>query len=353
MSATQNQATGVGMPPISVVITVRNEASNIARVVDGLMAQRYAPAEIIIVDGVSTDGTLEILERFETQGHIHLISQPCNIAQGRNIGIARACQDHIAVTDAGCEIDPDWLRELGNCFATNPGIDVVAGNYKFDIQTPFEEAVVLATDHPDRETSDQARYFPSSRSIAFKKAAWGAVKGYPEWLYAAEDTLFNIRLRELGFKFVFCQNAIVRWRPRASVRAMMRQFFNYARGNGRVGIGTSGYLTNLQNHGLSLILLTLGIWQWPFALAGLGVLALHIRRHLWPQACIAATRSRYPGMRWRVVGIMELVRLVGMAGFLAGCYDRWRDPRFVQAQIDWMNVASLHDEPPSNERTDN
>ena len=166
MSATQNQATGVGMPPISVVITVRNEASNIARVVDGLMAQRYAPAEIIIVDGVSTDGTLEILERFETQGHIHLISQPCNIAQGRNIGISRACQDHIAVTDAGCEIDPDWLRELGNCFATNPGIDVVAGNYKFDIQTPFEEAVVLATIRTARLAIRHATSPPAGRSLS-------------------------------------------------------------------------------------------------------------------------------------------------------------------------------------------
>jgi glycosyltransferase involved in cell wall biosynthesis len=345
--------TGSGVPLFSVVVTVRNEASNIARVVEGLLAQSYAPAEIIIVDGMSTDGTLEILKRFENQGRIHLVSQPCNIAQGRNIGITRASQTHIAVTDAGCDIDSDWLMEMGNCFAANPGVDVVAGNYKFDVQTPFEEAVVLATDHPDRENSDQARYYPSSRSVAFKKAAWGAVKGYPEWLYAAEDTLFNIRLRELGFEFVFCRKAIVRWRPRTSVRAMMRQFFNYARGNGRVGIGTSGYLTNLQNHGLGLIFLTLGIWQWPFALAGLGIFALHIKRHLWTQACIAVTRSTYRGMRWRVVGIMELVRLVGMAGFLAGRYDRWRDPRFVQAQIDWMKVASLDDAPPSDERTDN
>lgn len=353
MSTTQNQVAGSGLPPFTVVITVRNEVSNIAKVVDGLLAQSYAPAEIIIVDGVSTDGTLEILNRFESQGHIRLISRPCNIAQGRNIGVAYASQSYIAVTDAGCDIDPDWLRELGNCFAANPGVDVVSGNYKFDIQTPFEEAVVLATDHPDRETSDQARYYPSSRSIAFRKAAWEAVKGYPEWLYAAEDTLFNIRLRELGFGFVFCQSAIVRWRPRTSVRAMVRQFFNYARGNGRVGIGTSGYLTNLQNHGLSLILLAIGLWKWPFALAGLGVLALHIRRHLWPQACIASTRSTYSGMRWRVVGIMELVRLVGMTGFLAGRYDRWRDPRFVQAQIDWMGVASLDDVPPLNEHPDN
>jgi glycosyltransferase involved in cell wall biosynthesis len=350
MSMAPDKQPGKEMPPFSAVMTVKNEVTNIAAVLDSLLAQSYTPSEIIVVDGVSTDGTLEILKRYESQGRILLISQPCNIAQGRNIGIARASQTHIAVTDAGCAIAPDWLRELGGCFATSPGVDVIAGNYKFEIHTPFEEAVVLATDHPERETSDQARFYPSSRSIAFKKSAWAAVKGYPEWLYAAEDTLFNIRLRELGFQFAFCPSAIVRWRPRTSVRAMMRQFFNYARGNGRVGIETAGYLTNLQNHGLSLAFLAVSLWHWPFAFPGLAILAFHIRRYLWPQACIAAKRSAIPGMRWRVVSIMELVRIVGMAGFLAGRYDRWRDPRLVKAQIEWMGVPSLDEAPTVTKR---
>ncbi|MHB1083822.1 MAG: glycosyltransferase [Thiobacillus sp.] len=352
MNTTEVHQASAPSPAFSVVITVRNEAANIAAVLDGLLAQSHPPAEIIIVDGQSTDGTLDILTRYEEQGQILLMSQPCNIAQGRNMGIARASQSHIAVTDAGCAIDPDWLKALGACFAANPSTDVVAGNYKFEIHTTFEEAVVLATDHPDRETSEQAQYYPSSRSIAFRKSAWETVKGYPEWLYAAEDTLFNIRLRELGFKFTFCPRAIVRWRPRSSAAAMMRQFFNYARGNGRVGIGTSGYLINLKKHGLGLFMLAMGSWHWLFAVAGVGIFAFHIRRYLWPQACIAAVRSRDPSMRWRVVAIMEWVRIVGMAGFLAGRYDRWRNPHFVQAQIDWMGKPSVDEAAPATRRDD-
>src|SRR5207249_4539116 len=114
--------------------------------------------------------------------------------------------------------------------------DIISGNFKFDIHSDFEEAVVLATDSPHRETSSLARYYPSSRSLAFRKSAWEAAKGYPEWLYAAEDTLFNIRLRLLGYKFVFCRDAVVRWRPRQTWQGVASQHFNYARGNGRVGI---------------------------------------------------------------------------------------------------------------------
>jgi glycosyltransferase involved in cell wall biosynthesis len=350
MSFLHNSVALEGLPKFSVVITVRNEGSSIEAVVEGLLTQSFAPDEIIIVDGVSTDGTLDKLQHYASQGRICLISQSCNIAQGRNIGIKRANNAFIAVTDAGCHIDVDWLRELAISFATHPDADVVAGNYKFEINSVFEEAVVLATDSPDRETSDQARFYPSSRSVAFKKTAWEAVKGYPEWLYAAEDTLFNIRLREMGFNFVFCPNAIVRWRPRTSLGSMMRQFFNYARGNGRVGIGTMGYLTNLQNHGISLLLLLLGAWHWSIAIAGIGFLALHIKRYMWPQACIAATRSRVPGMRWRVVAIMELVRILGMAGFLAGRYDRKWNSSFVQSQIQWMGVGLLDEGKPPHDR---
>lgn len=75
---------GNNLPPFSVVITVRNEMGSIAAVVEGLLAQSYPPAEIIIVDGASTDGTLEILKRHEAQGNLRLFSQPCNIAEGRN-----------------------------------------------------------------------------------------------------------------------------------------------------------------------------------------------------------------------------------------------------------------------------
>ncbi len=325
----------------SIVITVRNEVANIQAVVDGLLDQNLPPDEIVIVDGKSSDGTTGLLRAYEEQGRIRLLVEDCNIARGRNLGVAVARNAWIAVTDAGCRIDPDWLASIDRCLGAHPGTDVIAGNFAFEIHNKFEEASVLATDAPDREVSDSARYYPSSRSIAFSKVAWAAAKGYPEWLYAAEDTLFNIRLRQLGFKFEFCKSAIVTWRPRASVRGFMRQYFNYALGNGRVGIGTHGYLTNLQFHGAALFFLLAGLAWLPLALVGIGIFSLHVKRHLWEQARVASHGSSTPVMRWRVLAIMELMRLVGMAGFLAGRWERWRDPSFIANQRAWMGIGSL------------
>ena len=324
----------------SVVATVRNERDTIAPFLDSLLEQTLRPFEIVIVDGASTDGTLEVLQRYAAQQGIRVISEPTNIAQGRNLGISHAAGSHIAVTDAGCRVDRRWLESLTACFAADPELDVVAGNFRFETRTPFEEAVVLATFGPNRDDTDAARYYPSSRSVAFTKSAWAKAGGYPEWLYAAEDTLFNIRLRQVGCKFAFCRDAVVRWRPRETWRALARQRFNYSLGNARVGIGTSGYLLNLRVHALMALLLLLSPWQPLCLLPALAVLALHVRRHLWPQAALV-TQGRGAGMRLRVLAVMEYVRLVGLWGFLRGRWQRFNDAAYIAHLRRYMGVASV------------
>jgi glycosyltransferase involved in cell wall biosynthesis len=323
---------------VSVIATVRNERQTIAAFLDSLLAQSHRPDEIVIVDGASTDGTLEILQDYAARHAVQVISQPCNIAQGRNLGIAHASGSHLAVTDAGCRVAPDWLEELVSCFADNPDVEVVAGNFRFETRSPFEEAVVLATFSHNRDDSESARYYPSSRSVAFTKAAWEKAGGYPEWLYAAEDTLFNIRLRQVGCEFVFCRDAIVHWRPRENWRALARQRINFARGNARVGIGTYGYLLNLKIHGVILLFLFASLWSSWLALPAVAILLSHVYRHLWPQAAAATSK---PGMRLRVLAVMEYVRLANLWGFLLGRWERLSDPDFIANQQRYMVVASV------------
>ena len=331
----------------TIIATVRNEAGTIREFVDSLLEQTRKPDEILIVDGESNDGTLEILEDYAARGLLRVISQPCNIAEGRNLGIAAAKGTHLAVTDAGCQVEPDWLAHIERCFESDCHPDVVAGNFRFETHTPFEDAVVYATFQPDRDESETARYYPSSRSVAFTKAAWEKAGGYPEWLYAAEDTLFNIRMRQLGMRFVFCRDAIVRWRPRETWRALARQRINFSRGNSRVGIGTTGYLTNLKVHSLFLLLLLSGLWFPPLLAAPLGIGAWHVYLRLWPQARIA-TAGKGWRMRLHVLAVMEFVRIVSLYGFLRGRWDRLSDPSYISRQTIYMGVASVDDLDPSD-----
>ncbi len=326
---------------LSVIATVKNEVSTIASFVESLLNQSLKPDQLIIVDGNSNDGTQEILKSFEAQKKIRLLVRDCNIAEGRNIAIECAVNDYIAVTDAGCVVDINWLKEIAMAFEAEDNPDVVAGNFQFDCYNDFEEAVVLSTFNPERAQTEAAIYYPSSRSVAFKKYAWKKAKGYPEWLYAAEDTLFNIRLRQLNFKFVFAQKALVKWRPRETWKALAKQRFNFSRGNARVGVGTQGYVINIKYHGLILLFLLFSI-DWPWMLIfSVYPLYRHIKNNLWSQAKKASQKSTRPHIFWKVLLVMEFVRLIGIAGFIRGRFDRFLNKQFIENQLQWMGVKTL------------
>jgi len=93
-----------------------------------------------------------------------------------------------------------------------------------------------ATVLPALEDIDPSTFLPSSRSVAFRKAAWREVGGYPEWLDYSEDLMFDIALRDAGKQFAFAPGAVAHFRPRADLPAFYRQYYRYARGDGKANL---------------------------------------------------------------------------------------------------------------------
>ncbi len=228
---------------ISVIVTVLNEADNLPRLLDSLASQTRLPDEVVVCDGGSTDGTLSLLEAREAEGRLPLrvIRRPgTNISQGRNAAIEAAAGEVIAVTDAGVRLSPRWLEKIVAPFeevGTGKGAEAqaVAGFFLPDPQTPFETAMG-ATVLPELREIDPTHFLPSSRSVAFRKSAWAAVGGYPEWLDYCEDLIFDFRLRDRYGPFLFAPEAVVHFRPRPGLRAFFVQYYRYARGDGKADL---------------------------------------------------------------------------------------------------------------------
>src|SRR5438046_7853769 len=108
----QNPKSEIRNPKFSVVLTVRNEAGSILAVLNSLRAQTLPPAEVVIADGGSSDGTGEQIRAWAAASApwpLRLRECPgANISQGRNAAIRAARHDLIAVTDAGVRLDPGW-----------------------------------------------------------------------------------------------------------------------------------------------------------------------------------------------------------------------------------------------------
>ena len=220
--------------PVSVILTVKNEAAALPRLIESLRAQTVAPLQVVIADGGSTDATRTILARHAKELNLTVVECPgTNISQGRNAAIAHTQGELIASTDAGVRLDPRWLEEIVKPFDDTQPPDVVSGFFEPDPQGAFEYALA-ATTLPELDDIRPERFLPSSRSIAFRKSAWEKVGGYPEWLDYSEDLIFDFALQRNGFIFVFAPSARVYFRPRPNLTKFFSQYYSYSRGDGKV-----------------------------------------------------------------------------------------------------------------------
>lgn len=324
--------------PIAVVVTVRDEAANIGELLESLAAQATQPAEIVVVDGGSADGTLKILEEWRARLPLRAIFRPgVNIAAGRNIGVAAATQQLIAVTDAGVRLEPRWLGRLNEAVSATD-VDVASGFFVADARSTFEVAMGCAV-LPTVGEIDPATFLPSSRSVAFRRAAWSAVGGYPEWLDYCEDVVFDLALRDSGARFAFVPDAVAHFRPRDSFGAYWRQYYRYARGDGKAGLFTARHAIR---YGAYIGLVCFGWHGRRVRLAWLGLLVAstgYLRR---PFARLLPLLPQLPAVeRFRVAALIPAIRLVGdvakMTGYPVGL--AWRARRFG-LRGDWRAIVA-------------
>jgi glycosyltransferase involved in cell wall biosynthesis len=327
---------GPAIPPtieVSLVLTVLNEAASIDELLACLAAQTVRPRELIVVDGGSTDATLRRLAAWSARLPLRLLTAPgTTISAGRNRGITAATSAVIVVTDAGTRPAPGWLaaissRLLAPVTAIAPA--VIAGWFVADPRSPFELAMG-ATVLPSLAEIDGRHFLPSSRSVAFRRAAWQAVGGYPEWLDYGEDLVFDLALKAAGYRFAFVPAAVVRFRPRPTLRAFWQQYFRYARGDGKANLWPRRHLVRYTAYNLGLLLLLLSWWAgWPGRLAALALLLSGGLAYLWrPYARLlpALGALGWPA-RLRVIAWVPVIRLVGdlakLAGYPVGLLWRW------------------------------
>lgn len=249
--------------PVSVIATVRNEAGDIDALLDSLLRGTRTPDEIVIADGGSTDATYERLRtRAAENPRVRAIQAPGNRSVGRNAAVRAARHAVIACTDAGVEVDSEWLERLTRPFEAEPGVDVVAGFYRPAGSTPFERAAGVVS-APSLGEIDPARFLPSTRSVAFRRAAFESVGGFDESLSHNEDTPFALALKQKGRTFAFAPEAIVRWHPRGNLGSFMHQHRRFGTGDGESRVQGWFYATIAVKYAAGLVLLVVGFWFQP------------------------------------------------------------------------------------------
>ena len=252
---------------VSVIATVLNEANEIDRLVASLATQTLVPAEVIIVDGGSNDGTWERLEAAKTKypnltpirdETCRLEHSPGPIARGRNVAIKAATGGIIACADAGCAYNSDWLENLTAAIRSGQTQYAVGGScIDPDHRTVWD---VAAAPFLGVKLSANAKTKScTARSMAFTKELWQRVGGFPENLFFGEDTIFDQKARAI-IAPAFVDRAKAFYHPHHTFSSAVRQLASYAVSDGVSGARPARLARNLIRCVVEVIALLLLIW---------------------------------------------------------------------------------------------
>jgi cellulose synthase/poly-beta-1,6-N-acetylglucosamine synthase-like glycosyltransferase len=219
---------------VSVVMTVKNVERTIKECLESLVNLDYPKEryEIVIVDGMSTDRTKEIISGYANSYEnpkIHLYEKPGSIGAGRNEALRYVKGEFIAITDGDMVVDSAWLGELMEGF--EKGIAGVGGPNNnadddpltkcissLDIQGPSNDIVYLSKENPYFRdfTSSSDIYATVCRNTSYRKSVLEEVGGFDESLIGAEDSELNMKILKKGY--------MLRYNPRAVVHHHHRVF---------------------------------------------------------------------------------------------------------------------------------
>lgn len=224
-------------PSISVILPVLNEEAHLEDAVHSILSQDYqGKIEVILAVGPSHDRTLEIAQSISRRDtRVVLVDNPSGrTAAGLNLALNKSQSPVVVRVDGHAQIPNDYLRLIVEILNKTGAVNV-GGVMAAVGTTPFERAVAGAMRSPlgvgasRFHTGGEAGVVDTVYLGAFRREALVAIGGFDERFTRAQDWELNFRLREKGGIVYFDPRLHVTYRPRSTVRALAKQYFEYGR----------------------------------------------------------------------------------------------------------------------------
>jgi glycosyltransferase involved in cell wall biosynthesis len=237
MATPTHELIGSPHPSISVILPILNEEAHLKGAIDSILSQDYqGKTEVILAVGPSQDRTLEIAQQISQQdSRVVIVDNPTGrTAAGLNLALKKSESPVIVRVDGHAQIPSNYLSLVVEILNKTGAVNV-GGVMAAVGTTAFESAVAGAMRSPlgvgasRFHTGGEAGVVDTVYLGAFRREALLAIGGFDERFTRAQDWELNFRLRENGGVIYFDPRLHVTYRPRSTVKALAKQYFEYGR----------------------------------------------------------------------------------------------------------------------------
>ena len=237
MATPTHELIGSPHPSISVILPILNEEAHLKGAIDSILSQDYqGKTEVILAVGPSQDRTLEIAQQISQQdSRVVIVDNPTGrTAAGLNLALKKSESPVIVRVDGHAQIPGNYLSLVVEILNKTGAVNV-GGVMAAVGTTAFENAVAGAMRSPlgvgasRFHTGGEAGVVDTVYLGAFRREALLAIGGFDERFTRAQDWELNFRLRENGGVIYFDPRLHVTYRPRSTVKALAKQYFEYGR----------------------------------------------------------------------------------------------------------------------------
>lgn len=213
---------------ISLVATTFNNEDEIVPFLDNIFAQSYFPAEIVISDGGSKDGTVDLIKNYQKKTNANIIvrsGKRLNIAEGFNDAIKNSTGTYIFIAGVGNHYPVDFVEKLYT--------DLI--KYGADVACPY---IIAQKNNDFTEHYNKAFCANGKGQVGENAANHGCLVRrkifsqygyfYEKFIYAGEDAEFYSYIKSQGAKIVSIPEIKVYWDVPSDWKQFRKQVKVYA-----------------------------------------------------------------------------------------------------------------------------
>jgi len=221
----------------SIVIPCRNEAKFIAGCIESIInnGDNHNNLEIFVADGLSTDGTDEIIKSYSNKySFVHYIENHKKFTPyGLNLGIKKSSGDIIMILGAHSELMPGYIDKCTELFREIPEADCIGGYVEHIPENPVTATIAKAMSHPfgvgnaHFRTGKFEGFVDTVAFGAFKKEVFEKIGLFDESLTRNQDDEFSYRMIKNGMKIYLSMQIKTKYFVRSSVKKLYKQYYQY------------------------------------------------------------------------------------------------------------------------------